>query len=231
MPHFGMVHKEAATLHAQLHGSHLLQDGPNQVIKANFLVENPVNEDPTINTLSLPDEDILCSDTDAWDLYFDGASKLRGFGVGILRISLEGGHIPISVELDFSVTYAPAEYEACLTGLQAAITLGIKRLRVPGDSSLIINQVFGSWKVLNDSLAPYQEKINQKAELFDRIDYFHLPREENQFADALAKLASLINIPDNVTSMPLCVERRSEPAHICTINNYEENHVEPVRIH
>ncbi|XP_074315648.1 uncharacterized protein LOC141651853 [Silene latifolia] len=190
---------------------------PLKVIKgravAEFFAENPINDAQTIDTWSFPDEDILQTDVDSWDLYFDGASNLRGFGIGVLLISPEGEHTPIAVKLDFEVTNNAAEYEACLIGLQAAVSLGIKNLRVHGDSSLIINQVTGSWKIRSESLAPYQARIDQVAQFFDHVTYLHLPREENQFADALAKLASLINMPDYMMEMPLCIERRSEPAY------------------
>ena len=38
-------------------------------------------------------------------------------------------------------------------------------------------------------------------------------REENQFADALATLASMVRIPNDLTHIPLVIERRQEPAH------------------
>ena len=113
---------------------------PLKVIKgravAEFFADNPVNDAQTVDTWSFPDEDILHTCVDSWDLYFDGASNLRGFGVGVLLISPEGEHTAIPVKLDFEVTNNAAEYEACLIGLQAAVSLGIKNLRVHGDSSL-----------------------------------------------------------------------------------------------
>ena len=124
--------------------------------------------------------------------------------------------------LDFDVTNNGAEYEACLHGLQAAIGLNIKKLKVHGDSSLIINQVTGNWKIKSESLAPYQSKIDRLLPHFDYIDFVHLPREENQFADALSKLASLVNIPDNVAILPILVERRCEPAYVNTIEGESE---------
>ncbi|XP_074305958.1 uncharacterized protein LOC141641187 [Silene latifolia] len=47
-------------------------------------------------------------------------------------------------------------------------------------------------------------------------------REENQFGDALSKLAALINIPDHINSMSICVERRSSPAYVNVIDDTEE---------
>ena len=45
------------------------------------------------------------------------------------------------------------------------------------------------------------------------VEYTYLRREENQFADALARLASMVRIPNDLTHMPLVIDRRQEPAH------------------
>ena len=51
--------------------------------------------------------------------------------------------------------------------------------------------------------------------------YIHLPREENQFADALATLASVVEIPVGVIVRPLLIETRSAPAYCCLIGDIE----------
>ncbi|XP_074277219.1 uncharacterized protein LOC141600863 [Silene latifolia] len=150
-----------------------------------------------------------------------------GYGVGILLISPTGEHVPVSIKLDFNVTNNGAEYEAYLLGLRSALDLGVKKLLVHGDSSLVINQVGGSWKIKSQSLAPYQTRIEELEKYFEDIRYVHLPREENQFVDALSKLAALINILDHINSIPICVERRSSPAYVNVINDTEEGETEP----
>ncbi|KAL6314330.1 hypothetical protein AAG906_019032 [Vitis piasezkii] len=66
-----------------------------------------------------------------WRLYFDGAANQSGFGIGILLISPQGDHIPRSVRLAFSdhhrLTNNIVEYEACITGLETALDLGIRQ--------------------------------------------------------------------------------------------------------
>ncbi|RVW86544.1 Pro-Pol polyprotein [Vitis vinifera] len=52
--------------------------------------------------------------------------------------------------------------------------------------------------------------------------YIHLPKAENQFADALATLASMIVIPAGVTVKPLLIETRSAPAYYCLIGEIED---------
>ena len=48
-----------------------------------------------------------------------------------------------------------------------------------------------------------------------------MPRAENQFADALASLASVVEIPAGVIVQPLLIETRSAPAYYCLIGDIE----------
>ena len=57
---------------------------------------------------------------------------------------------------------------------------------------------------------------------FDKLRYIHLPKAENQFADALATLAYVIEIPNGVTIRPLLIETRSVPAYCCLIEDIED---------
>ena len=66
---------------------------------------------------------------------------------------------------------------------------------------------------MSESLAPYQSHLEQVASQIEEVEYTYLRREENQFADALARLASMVRIPNDLTHMPLVIERRLEPAH------------------
>ena len=51
--------------------------------------------------------------------------------------------------------------------------------------------------------------------------YTHLPRVRNQFADALATLASMIDIPADAIVRPLLIKLRSVPAYCCMIDDTE----------
>ncbi|RVW37749.1 hypothetical protein CK203_100849 [Vitis vinifera] len=75
-----------------------------------------------------------------WQLYFDGAANQLGFGIDILLISPQGDHIPRLVRLAFSdhrrLTNNIVEYEACITGLETTLGLGVRQLEIHGDSNL-----------------------------------------------------------------------------------------------
>uniref|UniRef100_A0A2N9G8Z4 Uncharacterized protein n=1 Tax=Fagus sylvatica TaxID=28930 RepID=A0A2N9G8Z4_FAGSY len=157
-----------------------------------------------------------------WKMYFDGASNRHGSGIGILLVSPTDSHIPISIKLQFSTTNNMAEYEACILGLEAAISLGIKVLEVYGDSALIIRQAQKKWKVKEEKLQPYLEKLDMLTEQFDNLEFQYIPRNQNQFADALATLASMIDIPSGVNLKPLMIEQREQPAYCCTLETFTE---------
>ena len=50
------------------------------------------------------------------------------------------------------------------------------------------------------------------------MSYTHLPRAQNQFADALATLASMIDIPIDTIVCSLLIESRSIPIYCCLID-------------
>jgi len=76
-----------------------------------------------------------------WTMYFDGSLMIEGAGAGIVLISPTGERLKYVLQIHFPASNNAAEYEALLHGLRIAISLGIRRLAVRGDSELIVNQV------------------------------------------------------------------------------------------
>jgi ribonuclease HI len=74
-------------------------------------------------------------------MYFNGSLMLEGAGAGVLLISPKGEQLKYTLQIFWKVSNKEAEYEALLHGLCLAISLGIKRLLVYGDSAMVINQV------------------------------------------------------------------------------------------
>jgi hypothetical protein len=105
--------------------------------------------------IDFPDEDILVIQSITWKMYFDGVSNRQGSGVGILLVSPNDTHVPISIKLNFATTNNMVEYEAYILGVKATIGLGVKDLKVFGDSALIIQQVQKKWKIREGRLQPY----------------------------------------------------------------------------
>jgi ribonuclease HI len=93
-------------------------------------------------------------------MYLDGSLKLQGAGAEILFIAPGGEQLKYALQLLFPASNNAAEYEALVHGLNIAISLGIKRLMVYGDSLVVISQINKEWDCSNDSMgntAPLSE--------------------------------------------------------------------------
>ena len=121
-------------------------------------------------------------------MVFDEASNALGNKIGVVIISPEGSYTPFTARLYFDCTNNMAEYEACILGLKAAIDLRIKFLSVYEDSTLVISLVKGDWDTKHPNLVPYKELVLTLIPNFEEVTFEHIPREENQLADALATM-------------------------------------------
>jgi ribonuclease HI len=74
-------------------------------------------------------------------MYFDGSLKLGGAGAGVLFISQDRKQLKYVLQILWPATNNEAKYEALIHGLRVAASLGIKRLLVYGDLSIVVNQV------------------------------------------------------------------------------------------
>ncbi|KAL6315195.1 hypothetical protein AAG906_037427 [Vitis piasezkii] len=79
----------------------------------------------------------------------------------------------------------------------------------------------GDWKTRDVKLRSYHAYLELLVVRFDDLRYVHLPRLQNQFANALATLASSMDIPIDVVVHPLLIELRSAPAYCCLIGETE----------
>ncbi|KAG8480467.1 hypothetical protein CXB51_024656 [Gossypium anomalum] len=158
-----------------------------------------------------------------WKLNFDGASNAMGNGVGAVLVSPDGKHYPFTCKLDFDCTNNMAEYEACIMGLRVAIERMIKSLEVYGDSALVIYQLRGEWETRDSKLINYRRLVLGLVEEFDDITFNYLPREENQMADALATLASMIKVSQQEDVKPIQMSIYEAPSYFYNIEEEEKD--------
>ncbi|EOY07995.1 Uncharacterized protein TCM_022313 [Theobroma cacao] len=102
-------------------------------------------------------------------------------------------------------------------GIQAAIERKIHILEVYGDSALVIYQLRGEWETRDSKLVRYHKYVSKLIENFDEICFNHLPREENQMADALATLAAMFKVGTDVKIQPIMINLRECPAHCSSV--------------
>jgi len=74
--------------------------------------------------------------------------------------------------------------------MQLADEIRVKHFEAYGDSILIVNQVWGEYKVRHEDLVPYYNASISMAEEFKNFYINHVPRQQNAHADALASLVA-----------------------------------------
>ena len=149
-------------------------------IVANHLASLPVSDGRAIDD-DFPNEDVATmTSLSGWRMYFDGAANHFGYGIGVLLISPHGDHIPRSIRLAFSDRHPTmnniVEYEACILGLEIVLELGIRQMKVFGDSNMVLRQIQGKWKTRDVKLRPYHEYLELLVGRFDDLRYTHLLR-------------------------------------------------------
>ena len=128
-------------------------------------------------------------------------------------ITLDGSHIPLAVMLNFEATNNMVEYEAYIARKEALRELGVKEVATFRDSTLVITQTQKLKKVKEEHLKPYQQYLEKLTGTFDKIEHIIILRAHNQFVDALASLALMVEIPEGVWTRPLKVEQSYELVH------------------
>jgi hypothetical protein len=71
-----------------------------------------------------------------------------------------------------------------------AVSLGIKRLLVYGDSLLVVQQVNKEWDCNKETMEAYVQEVRKLENKFSGLEVHHVLREHNVAADALSKLGS-----------------------------------------
>ena len=91
-------------------------------------------------------------------MFYDGAKCKNIVGAGVVLVSPEGDAMRYAIQIDFTnptPTNNIAKYEGLLTGLRIAISLGIQRLLVKGDSEVVAQQTSKAYRAMNDNMASY----------------------------------------------------------------------------
>jgi ribonuclease HI len=130
-----------------------------------------------------------------YTLYFDGGSRGNGksnsiAGAGYVIESSAGDFTARGSIYLGSKTNNQAEYSALEHGLIQAQKHQLRRLRVRGDSELVIKQLNGAYQAKDDTLREYRDRIRKYAkDHFDDVVFEHVYREQNKDADKLANTA------------------------------------------
>ncbi|XP_074346936.1 uncharacterized protein LOC141685749 [Apium graveolens] len=119
------------------------------------------------------DEDLTLKEY--WVLHFDGASKTKSSGAGLVLQSSERFMIEYTLKLDFPTMKNEAEYETLIVGLGLARAVRAKNLKVCRDSRLVISQVNGEFEAKDDTVSKYLRVVKEILIQFDEWYAEHVP--------------------------------------------------------
>ena len=123
-----------------------------------------------------------------WRLMVDGASRGNPgeAGCGAVIYDPQGESVRELSRYLGRATNNVAEYAGLLMGLEEALKLGVKRLRVESDSELLVRQLNGIYRVKEPRLIELNRRARELLRRFESYRIIHVRREENRTADRLA---------------------------------------------
>ncbi|XP_070014459.1 uncharacterized protein [Nicotiana sylvestris] len=141
------------------------------------LAENPVDGDYEPLKTYLPNEDVsfigedIAKSYDGWRMFFDGATNIKGVGIGAVLVLKTDQHYLVSAKLRFPCTNDMDEYEARILGLKMVIDMNIQKLLVIGDSDLLIHQVPKEWATKISKIRPYLHHVQELRKRFMKTEF------------------------------------------------------------
>jgi ribonuclease HI len=135
-----------------------------------------------------------------WTMYFDGSKRVQGAGAGVVLISPQGDKLKYVLRMSFpQASNNEAEYEALLHGIKMAKACGATRLKIFGDSNLLVQQVMNQCDAISDNMTAYRNLYYYLEGTFDGCEVSHVSRASNEEADNLANIGSqCLPIPPGV---------------------------------
>nr|GEW35065.1 reverse transcriptase domain-containing protein [Tanacetum cinerariifolium] len=129
-------------------------------------------------------------DMERWTIFTDGASNSKGSGAGLVFISPTSVEFTYALWLNFASINNEAEYEALLAGLRLERKIKVRNIDVKVDSKLVASQINESYVANNTSMIKYLDTTKECIAEFETFVIQNIPRNLNQKADILSKLAT-----------------------------------------
>jgi ribonuclease HI len=124
-------------------------------------------------------------------MYFDGSKRVQGAGVGVVLISPQGDKLKYVLRMSFpQASNNEAEYEVLLHGMKMSKACGATRLKIFGDSNLVVQQVMNKCDAINDNMIAYKNLYYYLKGTFDGCEVSHISRANNEEVNNLANIGS-----------------------------------------
>jgi ribonuclease HI len=91
--------------------------------------------------------------------------------------------------MEFRTTNNEAEYEAVMAGLGLALELGAEFVEVRSDSQVIVGHIQGKFEAKGERMKKCLAKVQGMQTSFQKFCITKIPREDNEKADHLARMA------------------------------------------
>jgi ribonuclease HI len=133
-------------------------------------------------------------------MYFDGSKRIQDAGAGVVLISPQGDKLKYVLRMSFpQASNNEAEYKALLHGMKMAKACGATRLKIFGDSNLVVQQVMNKCDAISDNMTAYKNLYYYLEGTFDGCEVSHVSRASNEEADNLANIGSqCLPVPQEV---------------------------------
>ena len=95
-------------------------------------------------------------------------------------LSPQDGPMKFKYKISEKCSNHEAEYEALVIGLRLLKGLGASRIKLRGDSELLIKQVTHEYQCIKERLLKYFVTATQLLEHFEVTDIRYVPRNKNQ---------------------------------------------------
>ncbi|KAI3725412.1 hypothetical protein L1987_65200 [Smallanthus sonchifolius] len=163
-----------------------------------------------------------------WDLFTNGVVCIEGSGVGLLLISPEGTEFTRALKFSFQTSNNETEYEGLLAGLRWAVEKGARNVRAHVDSLLVANQINEIYEAKGPTMARYLNTCKSLLRQFVSWEVIHIPRSQNNKADALSKIASNFSDPMKAIHLEIIQIPSTEMVEVNTTQQ-EESWITPIK--
>ena len=110
--------------------------------------------------------------------------------MGVVLTSPTGDTVQYILQILYTDSNNAAEYEALWHGLRMTVSMGIQRIEVCGDSNLAIYQINGDFDAKDPKMAAYRNAVLKMSGRFERLEFHHIARENNQATHVLARIGA-----------------------------------------
>jgi ribonuclease HI len=133
-------------------------------------------------------------------MYFYRSKRIEGAGAGVVLISPQGDKLKYVLRMSFpQASNNEAKYEALLHGMKMTKACGETRLKIFGDSNLVVQQVMNKCDAISDNMTAYRNLYYYLEGTFDGCEVSHVSRASNEEADNLANIGSqCLPVPQGV---------------------------------